>query len=262
MSSFPSIRIEGGLLGPELLDQVIAADVPGQKPADFGLEPKRNLTDEIAAAFADSRALWGVFQNRLSHLSEADLANSMTRDSWVIPFLSLLGYELTYNQRSHEIDGQTFAISHSTASPRPSDPSRRSPRAEADGRGTKAEPSTLNPQPSTTVRPGPLNPQRSTLNDSEPRPPTCDRLSALSDIPGLSAPAPSPPPDRTQKVAGNLLNRKEARPRTVKTLTAFIKAQLNNQATDVAVGEVLAQLKQGGMLTLPDGKVTYPPATI
>ena len=137
-SSFPSIRIEGGLLGPELLDQVIAADVPGQKPADFGLEPKRNLTDEIAAAFADSRALWGVFQNRLSHLSEADLATSMTRDSWVIPFLSLLGYELTYNQRSHEIDGQTFAISHSAASPRPS-----------DGRGTKAELSTLNPQPST-----------------------------------------------------------------------------------------------------------------
>jgi len=44
-------------------------------------------------------------------------------------------------------------------------------------------------------------------------------------------------------------------------LTAFIKAQLNNQATDVAVGEVLAQLKQGGMLTLPDGKVTYPPAS-
>ncbi len=89
---------------------------------------------------------------------------------------------------------------------------------------------------------------------------TCNLLSSLSDIPGLSAPAPSPPPDRTQKVAGNLLNRKEARPRTVKTLTAFIKAQLNNQATDVAVGEVLAHLKQGGMVTLPDGKLTYPPA--
>ena len=38
--------------------------MPGQKPADFGLEPKRNLTDEIAAVFADSRALWGVFQSR------------------------------------------------------------------------------------------------------------------------------------------------------------------------------------------------------
>jgi len=92
MSSFPSIRIEGGLLGPELLDQVIAADVPGQKPADFGLEPKRNLTDEIAAAFADSRALWGVFKNRLARLPEDDLATTVTRDQWALPFFALLGY--------------------------------------------------------------------------------------------------------------------------------------------------------------------------
>jgi hypothetical protein len=112
MSSFPSIRIEGGLLGSELLDQVIAADVPGQKPADFGLEPKRNLTDEIAAAFADSRALWGVFQNRLARLPEDDLATTVTRDQWVIPFLGLLGYDLRYNQRALEVDGLTFAISH------------------------------------------------------------------------------------------------------------------------------------------------------
>ena len=117
MASFPSIRIEGGLLGPELLDQVIAADVPGQKPADFGLEPKRNLTDEIAAAFADSRALWGVFQNRLAKLTPEDLATSVTRDNWGVPFLGLLGYELTYNQRAHEVDGQTFAISHAAGPP-------------------------------------------------------------------------------------------------------------------------------------------------
>jgi hypothetical protein len=91
MSSFPSIRIEGGLLGPELLDQVIAANVPCQKPADFGLEPKRNLTDEIAAAFADSRALWGVFKNRLAHLPEDDLATTITRDQWAqIDFLPLV----------------------------------------------------------------------------------------------------------------------------------------------------------------------------
>jgi hypothetical protein len=89
---------------------------------------------------------------------------------------------------------------------------------------------------------------------------TCHRLASLSDLPGPSAPLPAPPPDRTQKIAGNLLNRKEARPRTVKTLTSFIKAQLNHHATDEAVSEVLAHLKQNGMLALPDGKVTYPPA--
>jgi hypothetical protein len=44
-------------------------------------------------------------------------------------------------------------------------------------------------------------------------------------------------------------------------LTAFIKGQLNDQATDAAVSEVIARLTQCGMLTLPDGKVTYPPAS-
>ncbi|MBI2925882.1 MAG: hypothetical protein HYY24_09285, partial [Verrucomicrobia bacterium] len=112
MSSFPSIRIEGGLLGPELLDQVIAADVPGQKPAEFGLEAKRNLTDEIAAAFADSRAQWGIFKNRLARLPEDDLATTVTRDTFVIPFLGLLGYELTFNARAHEVDGMSLAVSH------------------------------------------------------------------------------------------------------------------------------------------------------
>ena len=68
MSSFPSVRIEGGLLGPELLDQLVAGDLIGQKPPDFGLEPRRNLTDEISAIFADAHALWGVFQHRLSRL--------------------------------------------------------------------------------------------------------------------------------------------------------------------------------------------------
>jgi hypothetical protein len=43
-------------------------------------------------------------------------------------------------------------------------------------------------------------------------------------------------------------------------LSAFIKGQLNNQATDAAVSEVLTRLSQGGMVSLPDGKVTYPPA--
>ena len=112
MTAFPSIRIEGGLLGPDILDQLLAADLPGQRPTDFGLEARRNLTDEIAALFADARTLWSVFQNRLARLREDDLATTVTRDAWVIPFLGLLGYELRYNSRASEVDGLTFAISH------------------------------------------------------------------------------------------------------------------------------------------------------
>lgn len=112
MATFPAIGVEGGLLGPDVLDQLLAAELPGQKPADFGLDGKRNLTDEIAAVFADARALWQVFQHRLQRLSTEDPATSVTRDAWAIPFLGLLGYEPRYNPRAFEVDSLTFAISH------------------------------------------------------------------------------------------------------------------------------------------------------
>ena len=112
MATFPSIQIEGGLLGPDLLDQLLAGQLPGQRASDFGLESKRNLTDEIASVFADTRALWDIFQHRLAKLSDTDPGTSVTRDAWMIPFLGLLGYELKYNQRGYEVDGVTFAISH------------------------------------------------------------------------------------------------------------------------------------------------------
>src|SRR5262245_56388625 len=117
MAIFPAIRIEGGLLGPDVLDQLLAAGLPGQKPADFGLDGRRNLTDEIAAIFADARALWQVFQHRLQRLSAEDLATSVTRDTWGIPFFGLLGYEPRYNPRAFEVDGLTFAISHRAGEP-------------------------------------------------------------------------------------------------------------------------------------------------
>jgi hypothetical protein len=122
MALYPSIRIEGGLLGPDILDRLTAGELPGQCAADFRLDGLRNLTDEIAAAFADARSLWGVFQHRLERVPEDDMATSVTRDAWVIPFLGLLGYELRFNQRAFEVDGLTFAISHRAGEPDESPP--------------------------------------------------------------------------------------------------------------------------------------------
>lgn len=112
MPSLSSIRIEGGLLGPDILDQLLAGELPGQRASDFGLSDSRNLTDEIASIFADARALWGIFQNRLAKLRDEDPATTITRDAWAIPFLSLLGYSPTYNARAYDVDGLSFAVSH------------------------------------------------------------------------------------------------------------------------------------------------------
>ncbi|MGA4643458.1 Eco57I restriction-modification methylase domain-containing protein [Limisphaera sp. 4302-co] len=112
MSAFPGIRVEGGLLGPDTPDQILAGELPGQRPSDFGLDGRRTLTDEIASVFADARAQWEVFKRRLERLLEGDPGTSVTRDAWMIPFLSLLGYEVRYNPRAYQVDSATFAISH------------------------------------------------------------------------------------------------------------------------------------------------------
>ena len=43
-ASFPATRIEGGLLGPDLFDQLLNAELSGQKPADFGLDAEHEAT--------------------------------------------------------------------------------------------------------------------------------------------------------------------------------------------------------------------------
>ena len=112
----PAIRLEGGLFGPDILDHLLSGELPGQKSPDFGFDARRSLTDEIAAVFSEARAQWTIFQQRLQRLAPADLATTTTRDAWVIPFLNSLGYELTYNARAYDVDGQTFAISHRAGS--------------------------------------------------------------------------------------------------------------------------------------------------
>ena len=138
MGVHPSIRIEGGLLGPDVFDELRAGDLPGQQPIDFatpapvaaapasgdrvgearpacgGTErrPARHLGDAIAEAFADARRLWTVFGHRRERIRAGDPGTGVTRDAWVVPFLGLLDYELSYNRRAHDVDGVTFTVSH------------------------------------------------------------------------------------------------------------------------------------------------------
>ncbi len=87
---------------------------------------------------------------------------------------------------------------------------------------------------------------------------TCQRLQTLGDVPGLGPQPASPSSERVMKVVGTLLKQKESRPRKVKTLTAFIKGQVNDHADDANIELVIAQLSQSGVKMLPDGKVAYP----
>ena len=53
--NYPSIRIEGAILSPDILGQI--EELPGQRPTDFALDASTKVKDEIARAWADAQDL-------------------------------------------------------------------------------------------------------------------------------------------------------------------------------------------------------------
>ncbi len=109
----PSIRIEGAILSPDLLDRV--EEAVGQKPADFGLDSGAKVKDEILRAWADAQDYWRIFQRKLDTLKPDSPATTETRNHWVVPLLGLLGYQLDYQQKGAELNGKVYPLSHRTS---------------------------------------------------------------------------------------------------------------------------------------------------
>jgi hypothetical protein len=108
---YPAIRLEGPILSQDIIDRIAEGDHPGQEPSAFGIDGR--VKDEIARAWADAQALWGMFERRRSHPAADDrLGVRGTRSAWVLPLLGLLGYELEYQREAPEIAGRKYPVSH------------------------------------------------------------------------------------------------------------------------------------------------------
>ena len=108
--NYPSIRIEGAILSPDIIDRL--DEMPGQRPADFGFESGTKVKDEIARAWADAQDYWRIFQRKLETLKPDASAATETRNNWIVPLLSLLKYDLEYQKQGAELNGKIYAISH------------------------------------------------------------------------------------------------------------------------------------------------------
>ncbi len=111
--NYPSIRIEGAILSPDLLDRI--EEHTGQRPSDFNLHTASKVKDEIARAWADAQDYWRIFQRKLESIRNESLATTETRQQWMVPLLGLLGYQLDYQTKAAIIQDKTYAISHRAA---------------------------------------------------------------------------------------------------------------------------------------------------
>ena len=108
--NYPSIRIEGAILSPDIVGQI--EELPGQRPSDFDLDAATKVKDEIARAWGDTQDYWRIFQRKLETVKEGSNATTETRNLWMVPLLGLLRYDIEYQPRGKELNGRLYAISH------------------------------------------------------------------------------------------------------------------------------------------------------
>lgn len=104
-----TIRLEGGVLGPDVLDGL--PDLPGQTPKDFGLTGRRTVLDLATALWSDARSYWESYIRRLSHVGSGSVT-TVTREAWVLPLLEALGYRLSFQRAAAVVGEQAYPISH------------------------------------------------------------------------------------------------------------------------------------------------------
>lgn len=108
---FNTIRIEGSILSADTLDKIGQGELGGQIAKDFGFDSSVKVKDEIVKAWADAQDLWRIFKRHRTDVPATATGTSETRRYWILPLLSLIGYELELS-KSELAGGKTYAISH------------------------------------------------------------------------------------------------------------------------------------------------------
>ena len=107
----PSITIQGNIISGEILEKIHNEELAHQTPAAFGLPRNARVRDEIGLAWSTIRSLWQTFRIRKERLTPDESGTSETRNFWMLPFLTTLGYDVE-KANAEVLDDKTYAISH------------------------------------------------------------------------------------------------------------------------------------------------------
>lgn len=112
MSSATTIRSEGGLLPRDVLARIAAQDpeLGGLSADAFHLVPGERLGEAIARSWARLTGAWRVFSTERDRLDVDDRAGKLTRERWLLPLFSELGYGRLVQRPAVEVAGRSFAV--------------------------------------------------------------------------------------------------------------------------------------------------------
>lgn len=111
--NFPSIDIQGSILSTDLLAKIRSEQATFQQGKDFNPDlTNAKLKDEISLAWQEAKGQWTIYKSKLARLKEGETGTTETRNFWISPLLTNLGYNLTFNRQSEELNGKSFPIGY------------------------------------------------------------------------------------------------------------------------------------------------------
>lgn len=108
--TYTSINIQGNIITSEILEKIRTEDIRYQSSRDFDLDQNDSVRDEISLAWSLALSHWNVFKQKREKLDATESGTTETRNHWMKPLFSLLGYELSLDT-AEEINGKPYAIS-------------------------------------------------------------------------------------------------------------------------------------------------------
>src|ERR1035438_7876938 len=111
---FLTIRSEGAILPPDLLQRIVASDreLDGLKADDYHLPKGEKINEATSRAWNHLLGVWASFRAAIEKLPETDPATTATRERWLQPFFQELGYGRLLTAKAIEVEGKSYAISH------------------------------------------------------------------------------------------------------------------------------------------------------
>ncbi|RMH21648.1 MAG: hypothetical protein D6696_05340, partial [Acidobacteria bacterium] len=110
---FTTVRSEGALLPPDLLQRIADGDgdLRGLRPADYHLSGER-LNEAINRAWSRLQGAWAAYRAAVERLADDDPALKLTREKWLLPLFAALDYGRLQPAPPITIDGKSYPISH------------------------------------------------------------------------------------------------------------------------------------------------------
>lgn len=111
---FQSVHTTGHLFSQDLLERLSAGDtsIQGLKAQDYHLDPSDRLKDAAARAWSKLNTAYKSYRDAKAKLPDSDIGTTLTRERWLLPLFSELGYGRLPTQKAIDIDGKSYPISH------------------------------------------------------------------------------------------------------------------------------------------------------